>query len=86
MTDSELRSLLSKCEAALNCSSLSPSRQTLMTNRVAALRAVIELVNEVRETVWPGSRNHQLGETPSWAIRPGRFSARRCLISAGIAL
>lgn len=44
----ELASLLHKCEAVLRGSTLSPSRQTLMTNRVAALRTALLLVAEER--------------------------------------
>lgn len=40
----ELESLLRKCEAVLRGSNLSPSRHTLMINRVAALRIAVELV------------------------------------------
>jgi hypothetical protein len=46
--DSELASLLHKCEAVLQGSTLSPSRQTLMTNRVAALRTALALVADER--------------------------------------
>ena len=42
--ETELVSLLHKCEAVLQNNSLSPSRRTLMTNRVAALRTALELV------------------------------------------
>ena len=44
----ELTSLLRKCEAVVRGSTLSPSRQTLMTNRVAALRTALELVAEAK--------------------------------------
>ncbi len=40
----QLASLPHKCEAVLQSSTLSPSRQTLMTNRVAALRTALALV------------------------------------------
>lgn len=41
--ETELTSLLRKCEAVLQGSTLSASRTTLMTNRVAALRIAVEL-------------------------------------------
>lgn len=44
LAESQLSSLLHKCEAVLRSSALSPSRQTLMTNRVAALRTALALV------------------------------------------
>lgn len=44
----ELGSLLSKCEAVIRNSSLSPSRQTLMTNRIAALRTAMQLVADAK--------------------------------------
>ena len=44
----ELASLLRKCEAVVRGSTLSPSRQTLMTNRVAALQTALELVVEAK--------------------------------------
>lgn len=44
----ELSSLLHKCEAVVRGSTLSPSRQTLMTNRVAALQTALELVAEAK--------------------------------------
>ena len=44
----ELGSLLRKCEAVVHRSTLSPSRQTLMTNRVAALRTALELVAKAK--------------------------------------
>lgn len=44
----QLASLLHKCEAVLQGSTLSPSRQTLMTNRVAALRTALALVDAER--------------------------------------
>ena len=40
----ELASLLRKCEAVVRGSTLSPSRRTLMSNRVAALHTALELV------------------------------------------
>ena len=43
-----LASLLRKCEAVVRGSTLSPSRQTLMTNRVAALQTALELVAEAK--------------------------------------
>lgn len=48
LAEVELGSLLRKCEAVLEGSSLSPSRTTLMTRRVAALRTALELVREAR--------------------------------------
>lgn len=42
--ETQLASLLHKCEAVLKGTTLSPSRQTLMTNRVAALRTALALV------------------------------------------
>lgn len=48
MADAQLSSLLSKCEAVLAGTSLSPSRQTLMTNRVSALRTALELVHQTK--------------------------------------
>lgn len=44
----ELASLLRKCEAVVRGSTLSPSRQTLMINRVAALQTALELVAEAK--------------------------------------
>jgi len=44
----ELASLLRKCEAVVRGSSLSPSRRTLMTNRVAALQTALELVTQAK--------------------------------------
>lgn len=40
----QFASLLHKCEAVVQGSTLRPSRQTLMTNRVAALRTALALV------------------------------------------
>lgn len=48
VADAQLTSLLSKCEIVLQGTSLSPSRHTLMTNRVAALRTALELVHEAK--------------------------------------
>ena len=48
VADTQLSSLLSKCEAVLRGTSLSPSRQTLMTNRVSALRTALELVRQAK--------------------------------------
>lgn len=48
VADAQLTSLLGKCEAVLRGTSLSPSRQTLMTNRVSALRTALELVRQAR--------------------------------------
>jgi|JI9StandDraft_2_1071091.scaffolds.fasta_scaffold1270381_1 hypothetical protein len=42
--ETELNSLLRKCEAVLQGGTLSVSRTTLMTNRVAALKTAVELV------------------------------------------
>lgn len=50
LADKELVSLLRKCEA-VRIDTLSPARQTLMTNRVAALRTAIELVTDARSRV-----------------------------------
>lgn len=44
----ELASLLQKCEAVVRGSSLSPSRRTLMPNRVAALQTALELVTQAK--------------------------------------
>lgn len=44
----ELSSLLRKCEAVVRGSTLSPSRQTLMVNRVAALKIALSLVAEAK--------------------------------------
>jgi hypothetical protein len=44
----ELGSLLRKCEAVVRGSALSPSRRTLMVNRVAALQTALELVSEAK--------------------------------------
>jgi len=46
--DIELKSLLSKCESAVSGGRLSPSRMTLMANRIEALRTAIELVEQER--------------------------------------
>lgn len=46
--DIELASLLRRCEAVVRGSTLSPSRQTLMINRVGALRTALELVAEAK--------------------------------------
>lgn len=48
VADAQLTSLLSKCEAVLSGTSLSPSRQTLMTNTVSALRTALELVHQAK--------------------------------------
>ena len=48
VADTQLSSLLSKCEAVLRGTSLSPSRHTLMTNRVSALRTALELVRQAK--------------------------------------
>lgn len=44
----ELASLLRKCETVVRGSKLSPSRRTLMINRVAALQTALELVAEAK--------------------------------------
>lgn len=44
----ELASLLRKCEAVVRGTTLSPSRRTLMTNRVAALQTALELVAQAK--------------------------------------
>jgi hypothetical protein len=49
LAETQLSSLLSKCEAVLRGTSLSPSRRTLMANRVSALRTALELVHEAKE-------------------------------------
>lgn len=48
LAEIELDSLLRKCEAVVRGSALSPSRQTLMTNRVAALQTALELVTQAK--------------------------------------
>ncbi|WP_345459088.1 hypothetical protein [Nocardioides marinquilinus] len=49
LAERELRSLLGKCESVLDRDTpLSPSRQTLMVNRVAALRTALALVAEAQ--------------------------------------
>lgn len=48
LAEVELLSLLRKCEAVLAGNALSPSRTTLMTNRVAALRTAVELVQRAQ--------------------------------------
>lgn len=48
VAESQLTSLLGKCEAVLRGTSLSPSRLTLMTNRVSALRTALELVHQAK--------------------------------------
>lgn len=40
----EIGSLLHKCQAALDGSSLSPGRTTLMKNRIAALTTALALI------------------------------------------
>lgn len=47
LAEKELGSLLGKCEA-VRMDSLSPGRQTLMTNRITALRTAIDLVADAR--------------------------------------
>lgn len=44
----ELNSLLRKCEAVLQGSTLSQSRTTLMTKRVGALRTALELIHRAK--------------------------------------
>lgn len=44
----ELASLLRKCAAVVRDSTLSPSRLTLMTNRVAALQTALQLVADAK--------------------------------------
>lgn len=46
--EAQLTSLVSKCEAVLTGTSLSSSRQTLMTNRVSALRTALRLVPQAK--------------------------------------
>lgn len=48
LAEVEIASLLRKCEAVVRGSSLSPSRLTLMTNRVAALQTALELVTHAQ--------------------------------------
>lgn len=48
LAEAELLSLLRKCEAVLAGRELSPSRTTLMTNRVAALRKAVDLVHQAQ--------------------------------------
>jgi hypothetical protein len=43
LAEMELGSLLRQCKAVVRGCALSPSRQTLMTNRVAALGTALEL-------------------------------------------
>jgi hypothetical protein len=50
LAEREIASLLHKCEAALEGSALSPSRQTLMVNRVAALRTALGLIRATRRS------------------------------------
>lgn len=44
----ELASLLRECEAVVRGSTLSPSQQTLMVNRIAALQIAPRLVTEAK--------------------------------------
>lgn len=44
----ELSSLLHKCEAVLQGSAPSPSRTTLMRNRVGALRTALDLIHRAK--------------------------------------
>lgn len=61
----ELESLLRKCEAARQRGTLSPSRQTLMTNRVAALRTALALVADARSAdEAPGTAARVLADLP----------------------
>ena len=46
----EIGSLLHKCQAALDGSSLSPGRTTLMKNRIAALTTALALITEARSS------------------------------------
>lgn len=46
--ETQSTSLVSKCEAVLTGTSLSSSRQTLMTNRVSALRTALRLVPQAK--------------------------------------
>lgn len=59
----ELGSLLRKCEAVLQRASLSPSRTTLMTNRIAALRTALALVAEARVTAEAADESPHLSQT-----------------------
>lgn len=44
----EMASLLRKCEAVVRGSTLSPSQQTRMVNRIAALQIALRLVTEAK--------------------------------------
>ncbi|WP_166972121.1 hypothetical protein [Brevibacterium atlanticum] len=46
--EKELSSLLHKCEAVLQGSTLSQSKTTLMRNRVGALRTALELIHRTK--------------------------------------
>lgn len=48
LAEVQLESLLRKCEAVVQGSALSASRQTLMTNRVAALQTALKLVAQAK--------------------------------------
>ncbi len=48
LAEVELASLLRKCESVVRGSTLSPSRRTLMVNRVAALQTALELVTSAK--------------------------------------
>lgn len=68
LAERELRSLLRKCEAVLDRDTpLSPSRQTLMTNRVAALRTALALVAEAQ-----GQSSEAPSESTFSSARDGR--------------
>lgn len=49
IAETQLSSLLHKCEAVLQSTSLSPSRQSLMTDRVRALQTAPALVADARK-------------------------------------
>ena len=70
LAERELRSLLGKCEAVLDRDTpLSPSRHTLMTNRVAALRTALALVSEAQ------GRSPQAPSDSTWSsVRAGQSS------------
>ncbi|WP_152353868.1 hypothetical protein [Brachybacterium subflavum] len=47
--EAQLSSLLHKCESVLRNSTLSPSRRSMMTRRVEALRTALSLVADARD-------------------------------------
>lgn len=48
LAEVELGSLLRKCEAVVRGNALSPARQTLMANRVAALQTALKLATQAK--------------------------------------